>query len=147
MSSSAAYTGAQISDQVRDSISAMLASGYSHMHISRKLAVARGTVAAQDKRAGPPTLKEAIKKGMGDKFAQTADNALEAITPKKLLDSSAAQLSIIAATAVDKMLLLDGKPTQIHAVALFEKVQDNQNELHEELANLKSAMAVPFKEL
>ena len=138
------FTGTQVSESTKAMISAMVDADYGNMVIIKELKVSPQTIAAQIKRGDltAPRLVESIKKGIGAKLTRTADRALDHITDAKLERSSAHQLAVIAAINIDKMLLLDGKPTQIHAVALFQQVQDEQAALKDELSYLQDAIDV-----
>ena len=138
------YTGQSISEDQKAVIAAMVEADYNQLAIA-------DTVGTSDKmvrslsRAGigaPPALIAALKKGLGDKFALKADTFLESIDAGKLEKMTAYQAIVAAGIAVDKMLLLDGKPTQIHAVALFQGVMDDQAALRDELNYMAEAIDV-----
>ena len=128
-------------------IAAMVEADFTRDDVAKRLHVSDKTVTAvcraDSQNFPPPAVVTALKKRLGDKFAVKADNLLDAIDATKLAKMSGYQLMIAAATAVDKMLLLDGKPTQIHAVALFQQVRDDQAALKNELDYMKDAIDVP----
>lgn len=139
------HNGSRTKEITRDVINAMVEADYNNSQISQELSVSPQTVTAVKNSLDLPSsaLVVSLKKRLGDKFAVKADNLLDAIDQAKLDKMSGYQLMIAAATAVDKMLLLDGKPTQIHAVALFQQVRDDQAALRNELDYMKDAIDVP----
>lgn len=106
--------GKEISVERKNALAALRYAGYSQEQCAKILRMGYAQVNALVRKMPPiPEDVEKIKKGLAGKVWNNADRALDAMTDEKLMDSSAAQLSIIAATQIDKGLLLEGKATQI----------------------------------
>jgi hypothetical protein len=105
-------TGKYIGEEKVALIQALDQMGVPKQTIADKLHVSRTTVHFLTQRdVNNPNLIEQVKKKMSAKWWVLAHNAVEAITPEKLMDANVAQLAVVGGIATEKARLIDGEST------------------------------------
>jgi hypothetical protein len=125
-------------------IQALHSMGVPKSVIADKLDLSRTTVHfIAEAGINNPELVEQVKKRMSAKWWLLASNAVSAITAEKLMDSSAAQLAMVAGIATDKARLIDGEPTAF--IGFIDKSDGEiQAEIDDRVKRLAALRATPI---